>query len=82
MRAMFKLTIANIRAHTARFTFTAVAVALGVGSAVWAAPGAFADTRGSAGSAGSAAGDSSSAGVGDAGGGAGGCGCSVVAPVA
>lgn len=30
MRAMFKLTIANIRAHTARFTFTAVAVALGV----------------------------------------------------
>lgn len=30
MRAMSKLTIANIRAHKARFTFTAVAVALGV----------------------------------------------------
>ena len=30
MPTMFTLTIANIRAHTARFTFTAVAVALGV----------------------------------------------------
>ncbi|MCB1017452.1 MAG: FtsX-like permease family protein [Acidimicrobiales bacterium] len=30
MTTMFRLTLSNIRAHTARFTFTALAVALGV----------------------------------------------------